>query len=76
MDIHIGKLIRDIMRLQGRTPSWLARQLHCDRTNIYKIYNRASIDTDLLQRISKALSYDFFNVYSKGNASCDTSGTK
>lgn len=76
MDIHIGNLIKEIMHTQGRSPSWLARQLHCDRTNIDKIFNRSSIDTNLLQRISEALGYDFFNVYSKGNAGCDTSGTK
>ena len=43
-----------------RTPSWLARKINCDRTNIYKIFQRPSIDTALLSRISKALDHDFF----------------
>lgn len=43
-----------------RTPGWLAKKINCDRTNIYKIFQRPSIDTELLARISKALDYDFF----------------
>lgn len=76
MEIHIGKLIEQVMHSQGRSPSWLARQLYCDRTNIYKIFKRDSIDTALLQRICKALDYDFFRIYSDAGTGCDTSGTK
>ncbi len=43
-----------------RTPGWLAKKINCDRTNVYKIFQRPSIDTELLSRISKALDYDFF----------------
>ena len=43
-----------------RAPSWLAKKINCDRTNIYKIFQRPSIDTELLSRISKALEHDFF----------------
>ena len=39
---------------------WLAKKNNCDRTNIYKIFQRPSIDTALLSRISKALEHDFF----------------
>ena len=62
--LHIGKIVEKKLREQGRSPSWLARQLHCDRTNIYKIFKRESIDTNLLQRISAALDYDFFHLFS------------
>ena len=65
MDIHIGQAIEHVLREQGRSASWLAKQLHCDRTNIYKIFKRASIDTVLLQRISAALDVDFFRLYVK-----------
>lgn len=62
--IHIGVLIKQVMTDQGRSPSWLAKQLGCERANIYDIYKRQYIDTDLLLRISRLLSFDFFSVYS------------
>ena len=62
--MHIGNEIHDVMQKQGRTTVWLARQLSCARTFIYKIYARPSIDTNLLLRISKVLNHDFFSDYS------------
>ena len=50
---------------QGKTSVWLAEQLGCHRTNIYKVYERATIDTGLLFHISKLLSFDFFKLYSE-----------
>lgn len=71
--MHIGQLIRQQMYLQGKTTSWLAHELAYSRTNVYKIYDKKSIDTDLLLRISKLLQYDFFEVYSQaiGNSVAD-----
>lgn len=64
--IHIGQLIREELIRQERTPAWLARKINCERTNIYDIFERSSINTDLLVRISKVLNFDFFAVYSQG----------
>ncbi len=61
--IHIGKLIEEELRRQGRSVSWFASRLYCDRTNVYSIFRRKSIDTDLLIRISHILDYNFFNCY-------------
>nr|WP_077154714.1 hypothetical protein [Bacteroides bouchesdurhonensis] len=63
--IHIGKLIEKEVYKQNISISWFAQKLYCDRTNIYKIFNRQSIDTELLLRISKILKYDFFLYYQK-----------
>lgn len=63
--MHIGKLIKLQMEEQNRTVSWLAHELSYCRTNIYKIYDKKSIDTDLLLRISSILEYDFFAAYSE-----------
>ena len=63
--MHIGQLIKRQMNKQGKTVSWLARELAYCRTNVYKIYDKKSIDTDLLMRISTLLQYDFFAAYSK-----------
>lgn len=64
-DIHIGKLIQEELKRQGRRIDWFASQLCCDRSNIYKLYKRRSLDTDLLLHISEILEFDFFEVYSQ-----------
>lgn len=61
--IHIGSLIRQKLQEQGRTVTWFAFVLHCDRTNVYKIFQKSSIDSSLLYRISCVLNYDFFAEY-------------
>lgn len=61
--IHIGNLIKEELKRQERTISWFARKLYCDRSNVYDIFCRKSIDTDLLLRISRVLNHDFFRYY-------------
>ena len=43
----------------------MARQLSCGRANVYKIFEKYSIDTELLMKISVTLDYDFFSLYSR-----------
>lgn len=62
--MHIGQLIKQELEAQGRTVVWLARKMSYSRTNIYKIFERSSIGTDVLLRISSILDYDFFQCYS------------
>lgn len=61
--VHIGKLIETELRRQERTVAWFARNLYCERTNVYDIFRRESIDTELLLRISRVLKHDFFSYY-------------
>lgn len=42
------------------TVSDFARQLNCERTNVYTIFKRRTIDVELLVIISKVLRYNFF----------------
>ena len=49
---HIGQVIKQELERQERTVVWLARKLSCDRSNIYRIFQKESIDTNLLVRIS------------------------
>jgi len=63
--IFIGTLIQQELKNQERTVSWLARKLDCDRTNVYNIFRRQDIDTELLMRISIILHRDFFSIFSK-----------
>lgn len=64
MNMHIGSEIKIELEKQGKTVVWLAQQLSYSRANIYKIFDKTSIDTDVLYRISIALQFDFFKIYS------------
>ncbi len=60
--MHIGALIKEIFDNGPKTwtATWFAGQLNCDRRNIYNIFARQSIDTELLLRICKILNHNFF----------------
>ena len=63
--IHIGQLIKKELEAQGHTVVWFAKRLSYSRTNVYKIFDRATIDADVLMRISLLLNVDFFKVYTE-----------
>lgn len=63
--IHIGQCIKSRLEMQGQTTVWLARQLGCHRSNLYKLYDKHTIDTGVLLRISRIMDYDFFQLYSE-----------
>lgn len=63
--IHIGSIIEEVIREQGRSPSWIAKELCCDRTNIYNILKRESVDTNLLLKLSSILNYNFFEHFTE-----------
>jgi plasmid maintenance system antidote protein VapI len=62
--IHIGRLIQEKAETESYSAHRLAERLHCDRSNVYKIYRKQTIDTELLLQISKVFNYDFFRHYS------------
>lgn len=62
--LHIGKEIEAELRRQERSVTWFANKLYCDRTNVYKIFKKQTIDSDLLYRISTILQKDFFVLLS------------
>lgn len=62
--IPIGQLIKEELHAQERSVSWFARKLHLDRSNVYRLFQKNSVDTDLLSRISKILGRDFFEILS------------
>ena len=61
--IHIGSLIEQELRRQDRSVTWFARELSCDRTNVYKVFKKKSIDTRTLAKISVILQHNFFLDY-------------
>lgn len=58
-DFHFGQRIRAELKAQGRTVTWFAKAIHCDRTNAYKIFNSSHLDTELVFRISRVLGHNF-----------------
>ena len=63
--IHIGHVIKNKVEEQGKTTVWLAQKLGCHRTNMYKIYEKRTIDTGVLLHISDILGFDFFKLYTE-----------
>ena len=61
--IHIGRIIEAELHRQGRTVTWFAKNIYCNRANAYNIFSRPSLDTDLLLRISRVLNVNFFKYY-------------
>ena len=62
-NIHIGHLIHEQLRKDQRSVGWLAREIHCTRNNVYKIFNKSSLDSDLILKISKVMNYNFFQYF-------------
>jgi hypothetical protein len=63
-EIHIGKSINEKLKEEGRSKTWLAKQVNCDHSSLCKSLKKTHIDTELLFHISLALNYDFFALYS------------
>jgi len=63
--MNIGEQIEAILRKQGKSAAWLATQIPCERTNVYNIFRRKSVDARLLMKISQILEYDFFKDLSE-----------
>ena len=59
-NIHIGQLIKNELERQGRSITWLAKQIGCTRSNLYKLFRNPWINTQILFKISKVLNCDFF----------------
>ena len=62
-NIHIGHLVQAQLKADQRSASWLAREIGCTRNHVYKIFNKSSLDSDLIFRISKAMNFNFFQYY-------------
>jgi hypothetical protein len=64
-EIQIGKCIQEQMDKDGRKAVWLAKQLSCDASLIYRIYAKGIVPAERLIDISIALETDFFVNYSQ-----------
>lgn len=60
-NLHIGQLIKAVFDESGMTVSEFARQIHLERSTVYSIFERQSIDAMLLARISFVLKHNFLS---------------
>ena len=58
--IHLGNMVKRELKAQGRTVVWLARTIKMERSSIYKMFERNTLDVGLLIRISLVMDHDFF----------------
>ena len=83
-NVHIGSIIRTKLEESQLSIAEFAERINRTRPTVYDIFNRKSIDTDLLIKISEVLGYNFLQeVYlediskkenTNGNPSRDTVG--
>jgi len=67
MRLHIGKEIELRYKESGIKLSEFARRLNTSPRNVYAIFERPDIKTDLLLKISEVLNFNFFSLYSSDN---------
>ena len=60
-NIHIGQMIKAVFDKSGMTVSEFARQIHLERSTVYSIFDRQSIDALQLARISLVLKHNFLS---------------
>ena len=72
--MHIGKRIREVLSQQGHTVGWLAERIPCERSNVYNILRRESVDVGLLYSLSRALGHDFISELSDELARVQAAG--
>lgn len=70
MLIHMGEMVERVFREKSAgdpkmSVKAFADWLHCDRRNVYDIFRRSTIDTQLLTSISILLEHNFFDDVSK-----------
>ena len=74
-DVHIGKLIKLKLSESNFSIADFAEAIHKTRTTVYDIFNRKSIDIDLLVTISEVLQFDFISYAYSNRSETSSPGT-
>ena len=59
--MHIGQRIKEVLEQQHKPVTWLAKEINCERTNVYNIFARKDINTEL----GVILGHNFFQELSE-----------
>lgn len=60
-NLHIGQMIKAVFDESGMTVAEFARQIHLERTTVYSIFERPTVDVLQLARISLVLKHNFLS---------------
>lgn len=63
--MHLGERIRTVIKQKHMSVVQVSRELSCERTNLYNVFERKDVNTELLQRLCVVLDYDFFKELSQ-----------
>jgi len=63
--MHIGHLIRNVLDEKRISVRQFAMMANSERTNMYRILDRESIDLSVLERYSRILDHNFFQDLSE-----------
>ena len=72
VDINIGRIIQGKLKEKSMSVTEFASKINKERSTVYDIFGRKSIDTELLIEISKALEYDFIREIYYGEETSPT----
>ncbi|MDM1549148.1 transposase [Empedobacter falsenii] len=64
-EIHIGSFIKNVVKVKEIDTGRILNFFKCQENQIEEMYNKSSLDSDLLLRWSKLLEYDLFRLYSQ-----------
>ena len=60
MNKIIGEIIREHFEASNMEATQFAKAINRERSNVYNIFKRDTIDTGLLKKIGQVLRHDFF----------------
>jgi plasmid maintenance system antidote protein VapI len=60
MYIHIGEIIKETVHQKKMDVTEFAKKINYTRRNVYKIFNKPSIETEVLVKISEVLGENLF----------------
>lgn len=67
-DVNLGKVILNLLEEKGINKGQFADTLGIKRQNINRdVFEKMSLDTSLVSRISEVLDYNLFVLFVKGN---------
>ena len=62
--MHIGQRIKEVMKAKKISAVKVAKEISCERTNLYNIFDREDINTSLLRLLERT---DFFITFAPTN---------